>query len=145
VGLAGLGQLAGLVGVRPGQVQVDTTANNAQSTTIDANYKDTWHLSLGAQYQATQQLLWNVGVAYDSSAVSDSNRTVTVPMAESWRIATGATYALNKDTDVNVSWAMVWLGDMPVDQSKTLSGDRISGQFDNAWIQAVTGNMTWRF
>ena len=126
-------------------VQVDTTANNAQSTTIDANYKDTWHLSLGAQYQATQQLLWNVGVAYDSSAVSDSNRTVTVPMAESWRIATGATYALNKDTDVNVSWAMVWLGDMPVVQSKTVSGDRISGQFDNAWIQAVTGNMTWRF
>jgi long-chain fatty acid transport protein len=126
-------------------VQVDTTANNAQSTTIDANYKDTWHLSLGAQYQATQQLLWNVGVAYDSSAVSDSNRTVTVPMAESWRIATGATYALNEDTDINVSWALVWLGDMPVDQSKTLSGDRISGQFDNAWIQAVTGNMTWRF
>ena len=126
-------------------VQVDTTANNAQSTTIDANYKDTWHLSLGAQYQATQQLLWNVGVAYDSSAVSDSNRTVTVPMAESWRIATGATYALNEDTDINVSWALVWLGDMPVDQSKTLSGDRISGQFDSAWIQAVTGNMTWRF
>jgi long-chain fatty acid transport protein len=126
-------------------VQVDTSANNAQSTTIDANYKDTWHLSLGAQYQATQQLLWNFGVAYDSSAVSDSNRTVTVPMAESWRIATGATYALNKDTDVNVSWAMVWLGDMPVDQTKTVSGSRISGQFDSAWIQAVTGNMTWRF
>ena len=126
-------------------VQVDTTANNAQSTTIDANYKDTWHLSLGAQYQATRQLLWNVGVAYDSSAVSDSNRTVTVPMAESWRLATGATYALNKDTDINVSWALVWLGDMPVDQTKSLSGDRISGQFDSAWIQAVTGNMTWRF
>ena len=126
-------------------VQVDTSANNAQSTTIDANYKDTWHLSLGAQYQATQQLLWNFGVAYDSSAVSDSNRTVTVPMAESWRIATGATYALSKDTDVNLSWAMVWLGDMPVDQTKTVSGNRISGQFDSAWIQAVTGNMTWRF
>jgi long-chain fatty acid transport protein len=126
-------------------IQVDTTANDARSTTIDANYKDTWHLSLGAQYQATQQLLWNVGVAYDSSAVSDSNRTVTVPMAETWRIATGATYALNKDTDVNVSWAMVWLGDMPVDQTKTVSGSRISGQFDSAWIQAVTGNMTWRF
>lgn len=125
--------------------QIDTTANNARSTTVDAGFKDTWHLSLGAQYQATQQLLWNVGVAYDSSAVSDGNRTVTVPMAESWRIATGATYALSKDTDVNVSWAMVWLGDMPVDQTKTVSGSRLSGQFDNAWIQAVTGNMTWRF
>ncbi len=63
-------------------------------------------------------------------------------MAESWRIATGATYAVNDSTDVNLSWALVWLGDMPVDQSKSRSGERISGQFDNAWIHAVTGNMT---
>ena len=125
-------------------VQVDTTAFGSQSKSIDAGFKDTWHLSLGAQYQATQQLLWNVGVAYDSSAVSDSDRSVIVPMNESWRIATGATYALNKETDVNVSWAMVWLGDMPVQQTKA-SGNQLSGQFDNAWIQALTGNMTWRF
>jgi long-chain fatty acid transport protein len=126
-------------------VQVDTTAVGAQSTTVDADFKDTWHLSLGAQYQATEQWLWNVGVAYDSSAVSDGNRSVIVPMNESWRIATGATYALNKDTDINVSWAMVWLGDMPVDQTKSVSGNQISGEFDNAWIQALSGNMTWRF
>ncbi|PNB31504.1 aromatic hydrocarbon degradation protein [Pseudomonas sp. FW305-131] len=126
-------------------VQVDTTAFGAQSTTVDAGFKDTWHLSLGAQYQATEQWLWNVGVAYDSSAVTDSNRSVVVPMNESWRIATGATYALNENTDVNVSWAMVWLGDMPVDQAKSVSGNRISGQFDNAWIQSINGNMTWRF
>jgi long-chain fatty acid transport protein len=126
-------------------VQVDTTALGSQSTSVDAGFKDTWHLSLGAQYQATEQLLWNVGMAYDSSAVSDSNRTFTVPMGESWRIATGATYALDKDTDVNLSWAMVWLGDLPVDQTKSTSGSRVSGQFDNAWIQALTGNMTWRF
>ena len=126
-------------------VQVDTTAVGAQSTTVQAHYKDTWQLALGAQYQATQQLLWNFGVAYDSSAVSDSNRTFTVPMSDSWRFATGATYALNKDTDVNVSWVLVWLGDMPVDQTKSTSGIRTSGQFDNAWIQALTANMTWRF
>lgn len=126
-------------------VQVDTTALGAQSTTVNAHYKDTWQLALGTQYQATPQLLWNAGIAYDSSAVSDANRTFNAPMGESWRLATGATYALNKDTDVNVSWALVWLGDMPVDQTKSTSGVRTSGQFDNAWIQAVTGNMTWRF
>jgi long-chain fatty acid transport protein len=126
-------------------VQVDTTAFGAQSTTVDAHFKDTWHLSLGAQYQATEQWLWNVGVAYDSSAVSDSNRSVILPMNESWRLGTGATYALDKDTDVNVSWALIWLGDMPDQQTKTVSGNQISGQFDSAWIQALTGNMTWRF
>ncbi len=101
--------------------------------------------SSSAEAQATEQWLWNFGVAYDSSAVSDSNRSVVVPMNEEWRIATGATYALNKDTDVNVSWVMAWLGDMPVEQTKSVSGNRVSGQFDNAWIQALTGNMTWRF
>lgn len=52
---------------------------------------------------------------------------------------------LAPDTDLNISWVTVWLGDMPIDQSKPLSGDRTSGQFSDAWIQAVTGNMTWRF
>jgi long-chain fatty acid transport protein len=126
-------------------VQVDTTVFGAQSTTVDAHFKDTWHLSLGAQYQATEQWLWNVGVAYDSSAVSDSNRNVILPMNEAWRLGTGATYAVDKDTDVNVSWALIWLDDMPDQQTKTVSGNQISGQFDSAWIQALTGNMTWRF
>ncbi|WP_130904912.1 MULTISPECIES: outer membrane protein transport protein [unclassified Pseudomonas] len=126
-------------------VQVDTSALGSQSTTVDAGFKDTWHLSLGAQYQATEQWLWNVGMAYDSSAVSDSHRSVIVPMGESWRLGTGATYALNRDTEVNVSWALVWLGNMPVEQSKTISGNQISGQFDKAWIQSLNTNMTWRF
>lgn len=126
-------------------VQVDTSAAGAQSTTVNAHYKDTWQLALGTQYQATPKLLWNAGIAYDSSAVSDANRTLSAPMGESLRLATGATYALNKDTDINLSWALVWLGNLPVDQTKSVSGVRTSGQFDNAWIQALTGNMTWRF
>ncbi|CAI8960148.1 hypothetical protein EMIT0196MI5_50323 [Pseudomonas sp. IT-196MI5] len=34
---------------------------------------------------------------------------------------------------------------MPDEQTKSVSGDQLSGQFDNAWIQALSGNMTWRF
>jgi long-chain fatty acid transport protein len=126
-------------------VQVETKVFGAQSKSVDAGFRDTLHLSLGAQYQATEQWLWNVGVAYDSSATPDSKRSVIIPTGESWRIATGATYALNKDTDINVSWAMVWLGDMPVDQTKSISGKHVSGEFDDTWIQTLTGNLTWRF
>lgn len=126
-------------------VEVDTSLLGAQSSTVDANYKDTYQLALGAQYQATPKLLWNAGVAYDSSAVSDSHRTVTVPMGETWRVGTGATYAVDPSTDLNLSWDLVWMGDMPVEQTKSVSGERLSGQYNNAWIQTVTGNMTWRF
>lgn len=126
-------------------VEVDTSVFGAQLTTVDANFKDTYQLAVGAQYQATPNLLWNFGIAYDTSAVSDGNRTFTVPMGDAWRFAAGLSYALDQDTDVNFSWVTLWLGDMPVDQTKTLSGDRTSGEFSNAWIHALTGNMTWRW
>ena len=126
-------------------LEVDTNANSARSKAVDAHYKDTYQLAVGAQYQATAKLLWSIGVAYDSSAVSDSARTVTMPMGASWRLGTGATYRLDKDTDLNFSWDLIWLGDMPVDQTKSLSGERLSGEYRNAWIQTLAGSMTWRF
>lgn len=126
-------------------IEVDTSLLGAVSSTVNANYKDTYQLALGTQYQATPKLLWNAGIAYDSSAVSDSHRSVTMPMGEAWRVGTGATYSLDQNTDLNLSWDLVWMGDMPVQQSKSLSGERLSGQYSNAWIQTVTGNMTWRF
>jgi long-chain fatty acid transport protein len=128
-----------------GEIAVEVDALPGLSTTVDAKYKDAYQLALGTQYQATPKLRWDAGIAYDTSAVSDSNRTVTVPMGATWRLGTGATYALDKNTDLNLSWDLIWMGDIPVDQSKTLSGERLSGQYQAAWIQTVTGNATWRF
>jgi long-chain fatty acid transport protein len=34
---------------------------------------------------------------------------------------------------------------MPVDQQKTLSGNRVSGEFDNAWIETLIAHMTWHY
>jgi long-chain fatty acid transport protein len=124
---------------------VDTNALGPQSTTTDANFKDTYQLALGTQYQATPTLLWNAGIAYDTSAVSDANRSLVMPLGTTWRLGAGATFALDQSTDLNLSWDLVWMGDMPVEQRKSLSGQRTSGQFSNAWIQTLTGNMTWRF
>lgn len=126
-------------------IDVDTSADIARSTTINAHYKDTYQLALGAQYQMNPDLLWDFGIAYDTSAVSDGDRTLTVPMGAAWRFAAGLTYSLDKETDLNFSWVTVWMGDMSVDQTKSLSGNRVSGEFDNAWIQALTANMTWRY
>ena len=64
-----------------GEVYVQLDTDTQRATTLDQEYDDTWHLSVGSQYQATEQLLWNLGVAYDSSAVSDSKRSRALPMA----------------------------------------------------------------
>lgn len=129
---------------RFGEVGIDLDSNQPRSASVDSNFKDTWHVSLGTQYRFDPRWMWSAGVGYDSSAVDDEDRSVTVPMAESWRFATGLTHALDEQTELNLSYVLVWMGDMPVSQDKP-NGTRVSGGFDDAWIQALSTSATWRF
>ncbi|MDG9924439.1 MULTISPECIES: outer membrane protein transport protein [unclassified Pseudomonas] len=133
---------------RFGEVGIELDSNRPRSATLQANYRDTWHLSLGSQFRFAPRWLWSAGVAYDSSPVDDDDRSLAVPMAQSWRFGTGLTHALDEHIDLNLSYELVWLGDMPVRQQKPLpAGDpkRVSGEFEDAWIQALSGSLTWRF
>ncbi|MBH3426281.1 OmpP1/FadL family transporter [Pseudomonas alkylphenolica] len=126
-------------------VEVDTDAAGDVSRSVSRKYKDTWHASLGAQYQIDPRLRWSFGLGYDSSAVDDKDRTVDNPMGEAWRLATGINYELEKGLDVHMAYTLVWLGDMDVDQTKARSGDTLSGTYKNAALHIIGGGATWRF
>lgn len=129
-----------------GEIGVEVDANTAGvDRTIDRQYKDTWHASLGAQYQATKQLRWSMGLGYDSSAVDDKDRTVDNPMGEAWRLATGVNYQLEEGLDLHLAYTLVWLGDMDDEQTKSRSGTTLSGTYKDAALHIVGGGATWRF
>lgn len=133
---------------RFGEVGIDLDSNAPHSSTLDSNYHDTSHLSLGTQCLVDPRLMWSFGFGYDSSPVDDKDRTLTVPMGESWRFGTGLTYSLDKQTDVNLSYELVWLGSMSVEQENSRPSTepkRISGAFENSWIQALSASGNWRF
>jgi len=50
-----------------GRVNVSVDADTTTSLTTDPDYKDTWHVALGAQYRAADAWLLTGGVAYDSA------------------------------------------------------------------------------
>lgn len=125
-------------------VEVDANAGGVDRT-IDRKYKDTWHASLGAQYQATKQLRWSMGLGYDSSAVDDKDRTVDNPMGEAWRFATGVNYQLEEGLDLHMAYTLVWLGDMDDQQTKSRSGTTLSGTYKDAALHIIGGGATWRF
>ncbi|MEK1905214.1 MAG: outer membrane protein transport protein [Pseudomonas sp.] len=125
-------------------VEVDTNVADT-SVTVDRQYKDTWHASLGTQYQATPQLRWNLGLGYDSSAVDDDDRTVDNPMNETWRLATGINYQLEEGLDLHLAYTLVWLGDMDNEQTKARSGNSLSGSYNNSSLHILGGGATWRF
>lgn len=125
-------------------VEVDNDLGST-SRTAQRQYKDTWHASIGAQHQINPKLRWNVGLGYDSSAVDDKDRTVDNPMNEAWRLATGVSYALQDDVDVHMSYTLIYLGDMDVQQTKARSGGSVSGEYKNAALHVLGGGVVWRF
>jgi long-chain fatty acid transport protein len=125
-------------------VEVDADALGV-SRTVDRQYKDTWHASVGAQYQINPRLRLNMGLGYDSSAVNDKDRTVDNPMGEAWRLATGINYQVDKGLDLHAAYTLVWLGDMDVEQTKARSGTTVSGTYRNAALHIFGAGATWRF
>ncbi|WP_315809612.1 OmpP1/FadL family transporter [Pseudomonas sp. C9-3] len=129
-----------------GQIGVEVDANTGGvDRTVDRQYKDTWHASVGAQYQANPRLRWSMGLGYDSSAVDDKDRTVDNPMGEAWRLATGVNYELEEGLDLHVAYTLVWMGDMDDEQTKSRSGETLSGTYRNAALHILGGGATWRF
>jgi long-chain fatty acid transport protein len=94
-----------------GKVDVSVEGLNLVRT-VNANYQDTWHGALGAQYQANEKWMFTGGVAYDSSAVDSANRTVTLPMGQNWRFGFGALYQLSEKVTLGLAYEYMWAGDM---------------------------------
>ncbi|MCP8467648.1 OmpP1/FadL family transporter [Pseudomonas sp. ZM23] len=129
-----------------GNIGVDVDADaSGVSRTVDRQYKDTWHASLGTQYQANPRLRWSMGLGYDSSAVDDKDRTVDNPMGETWRLATGINYQVEEGLDLHLAYTLVWMGDMDVEQTKSRSGTTLSGTYKDAALHIIGGGATWRF
>lgn len=129
-----------------GKIGVEVDSNLAGTDlTANRSYKDTYHASVGAQYQFDRQWRWNVGLGYDTSMVDDSDRTVDMPVNDTWRIATGFNYQVEEGLDLHAAYTLIWMGDMDVEQTKSRSGNSVSGTYKNAAIHAVGGGATWRF
>jgi long-chain fatty acid transport protein len=129
---------------RFGQVQVGVDSANPTSFTTQLHYQDTWHGAIGAQYKASEQWRFTGGFAYDTSAVSDANRTLLLPMGATYRYGLGAFWKVSDSVDLGAAYELAWSGDLPVTQSTPYRGT-VSGSFDNAFFSFFSVNLNWRF
>jgi long-chain fatty acid transport protein len=73
-----------------GQVQLGINdSTDPVSLTTNLEFKDTWHVALGAQYRLSDPWLLNFGIAYDSGFQS-GNVSPLMPVNDAWRFGVGA-------------------------------------------------------
>ena len=128
-----------------GEINVGVEAAGV-SKTVNANYQDTYHGAVGAQYRPTDKWQFTSGVAFDSTAVDSENRTVTAPMGQAWRFGAGALYHASSKLDLGLAYEFMWGGSMAVDQGSngSLRG-RVAGSYEDTWFSFITANLTYRF
>ncbi|HDZ3698521.1 TPA: outer membrane protein transport protein [Vibrio vulnificus] len=123
--------------------------NNPGSMVKVENWEDNYRFAVGATYQLQPKLALRSGIAYDTSAVSDKNRTITIPETDRTWLSIGATYDWTQNFTLDAGFTYIIAKDAPIKESRGYESDdkaqAIGGQFvgettGNVWLIGVQAN-----
>ncbi len=75
------------------------------------NWRDSYRFALGTTYELNNTITLRAGLAYDTSAVSDSDRTITIPEIDRTWFSIGASYSVNTQLTFDVGATYVYTKD----------------------------------
>ncbi|MDF5393373.1 outer membrane protein transport protein, partial [Vibrio parahaemolyticus] len=105
------------------------------------NWEDNYRFAVGATYQLTPKLALRTGIAYDTSAVSDKNRTITIPETDRTWLSIGATYDWTKDFSLDAGFTYIFAKDAPIVESRGYKSDDTAEQVGGQFVGETTGNV----
>ena len=115
---------------------------------IDRNFRDTWRVAGGFQWQAHERVLLQAGYSYDSSPVKDGFRTPDLPLSEVHRWSVGGQWDYSENLSFGLTYTFQWYANAKIDQVDLppgILGVTLDGRYKDYWGQFVGLNLTWRF
>ncbi len=124
-------------------------STNPKSLTADLDFKNTWHVGLGAQYRLSEPWLLNFGMAYDSPMYPGSTVSPLLPVGPAWRFGAGAEQRLSKDASWGFALEYIYSGNLDVDNKGkpvALGGrGNVVGSYDNIGTLFAAAYYSWKF
>lgn len=116
------------------------------STTISTKikYLDTWHGAIGLEWHLNTKWTFSGGVAYDTSAISTSQRPFDFPVGKQWRFGTGGRWKLHEKLTLDFSTELLWSGNFRAHKKAPVAGD-VSGTFKNTYCYFINTNLIYIF
>lgn len=127
---------------------VRTTGAILQST--PENFRDTWRVSVGGNYQYDPNWKFRLGVAYDQSPVKQEFLTVRLPDNDRTWLAGGVQYAMkNPNLKFDLGIGYEWVKNSSIAQISTNPASiaqygYVSGNYSN-YVLNLAGQVTWSF
>ena len=112
---------------------------------IPEHFKNTWNVSIGADYSITDQFTLKSGIGYDQTPVQNAYRTVQLPDNDRYVVALGGHYQASKTVGVDLGWSHFFMNKAHIapptqvtgSQRTTTSGS-VTGQAD-----VYSAQLTW--
>lgn len=98
-------------------------STQAGSASVRTKWRDTYHFSGGVHYRPTEDWLLQAGITYDTSPVSDGNRTADLPIDRQIRYAIGTQHQWNERMTIGGAFEFIDLGDARIDNPAILTGE----------------------
>lgn len=98
------------------------------------NWRDTYRLSVGANYHYSDQWTFRGGIAYDQSPVSDVNRTARIPDNDRTWLAAGAQYKISKNDALDFGYAHLFVSNSSINDPRGVApgaAGNLVGNYDN--------------
>jgi long-chain fatty acid transport protein len=99
--------------------------------TLPTNWKDTWRISVGANYKYSPAWKFRFGLAYDPTPTNDDDRTARLPDEDRFWVALGAQYTVSKNGRLEIAYAHEFIRDADVNTTVFGTAFRQRGHFEN--------------
>jgi long-chain fatty acid transport protein len=119
---------------------------DGNTTSTKLNWKDTYHVGLGAYYRVAEPWLLMVGWAYDTSPIkSAKDRSPALPVDRQFRYAAGVQYEWNKDMALGLAYTLIDAGDCKINKEGGALTGELKGKYDPNLIHVFNLNLVYRF
>ncbi|MFK4005187.1 OmpP1/FadL family transporter [Qipengyuania sp. NPDC077563] len=97
--------------------EIRVVPEGAPTQVSEQNYRDTYSMAIGAEYDFTERFTLRAGTMFDESPITDEFRTTRVPDGDRTWLSVGGTYDLNETISASLAYAHVFVKSEPLDRT----------------------------
>jgi long-chain fatty acid transport protein len=128
-----------------GGAEISVPADGSTAST-ELQWRDTYHVGLGAYYRVAEPWLLMLGWGYDTSPTSSTkDRSPAMPVDRQLRYAAGVQYEWNKDIALGFAYTLIDAGDCKINKQGGVATGDLEGKYDPNLIHAFNLNFVYRF
>lgn len=106
-------------------------ANSQPATVLPFNWRNTFYVSVGGEYYATDKLTVRGGLAVDQAPMNAGNRDPRVPDGARHTVAVGLGYKATDRLELNASYEHIFVAHAGMNGAVSATGDVLAGSYDD--------------